>query len=189
MNYPKPWEQCPHIWKTEAQFWTFVRGVLRKGWSKHPLKLEFIKTNRKRIINPVEKNRKRFPECWGMTCAICGTDTVQNMIEIDHIGEGSSFTGLHDVEKYVAHLFLVDYNSLRAVCKPCHKVENQRQRKGITFEEAKLDKLMIEFFKSNNAESQKKFFILNKIMYHSSVKERKVEYLKWLKQKYTLEMS
>lgn len=152
MTYPKPWEQCPHIWKTEAQFWTFVRGVLRKGWSKHPLKLEFIKTNRKRIINPVEKNRKRFPECWGMTCDICKTDTVQNMIEIDHIGEGSSFTGLHDVEKYIAHLFLVDYDSLRAVCKPCHKIENQRQRKGISFEEAAIEKEVISILKTESKE-------------------------------------
>lgn len=146
-SYPRPWEQCPYIWKTEAQFWTFVRGVLRKGWSKHPVKLEYIKANRKRIINPIEKNRKRFPECWGMTCAICNTDTAQNMIEIDHIGEGSNFTGLHDVEKYVAHLFLVDYNSLRAVCKPCHKIENQRQRKGITFEEAELEKYVINLLR------------------------------------------
>jgi len=151
-NYPKPWEQCPHIWKSEAQFWTFVRGVLRKGWSKHPVKLEFIKANRKRIINPVEKNRKRFPECWGMTCNICKVDTVQNMIEIDHIGEGSSFTGLHDAEKYVAHLFLVDYTSIRPVCKTCHKIENQRQRKGISFEEAAIEKEVINILKTESKE-------------------------------------
>lgn len=84
----------------------------------------------------------------GYDYAICNVDTVQNMVEIDHIGEGSSFTGLHDVEKYVAHLFLVDYNSLRAVCKPCHKIENQRQRKEITFEEAELEKYVINLLKS-----------------------------------------
>lgn len=146
-NYPKPWEEFPHIWKTEAQFWTFVRGVLRKGWSRHPVKLEFIKANRKRIVNPVVKNRGRFPECWGMTCNICGCDTAQKDIEIDHIGDGSSFRGLHDVEKYVAHLFLVNYQSLRPVCKPCHKIENQRQRRGITFEEAELEKYVINILR------------------------------------------
>ena len=142
-EHPKPWEQCPAIWSSEAKFWTFVRGVLRKGWSKHPVKLEYIKANRKRIVNPIEKNRARFPECWGMTCSICGKDVAQKDIEIDHIGEGCSFTGLQDVEKYVAHLFLVDYNSIREVCKPCHKIENQRQRKGITFEEAAIEKEVI----------------------------------------------
>ena len=149
-TYPKPWEQCPHIWSTEAKFWTFVRGVLRKGWSKHPVKIQFIKDNRRRIINPVEKNRARFPTCWGMTCDICKQDTVQSEIEIDHIGEGSSFTGLHDVEKYVAHLFLVDYTSIRPVCKPCHKIENQRQRKGIGFEDAKIEKEVIHIMKSES---------------------------------------
>jgi hypothetical protein len=146
--HKKPWEAC-NVWKTEAAFWTYIRGVLRKGWSKFPLKLEFIKKNRKRINNPVEKNRERFPTCWGMTCNICKVDMVQNMIEIDHIGEGSSFTGLHDVESYVAHLFLVDYDSLRPVCKPCHKIENQRQRKGITFEQAAIEKEAISICKEN----------------------------------------
>lgn len=151
-EYPKPWEQCPNIWKSEAQFWTFVRGVLRKGWSKHPLKLEYIKANRKRIVNPVEKNRARFPECWGMQCDICKKEFAQKDIEIDHKGEGSSFTGLHDVEKYIAHLFLVDYNSLRAVCKPCHKIENQRQKKGITFEEAAIEKEVINILKTESVQ-------------------------------------
>lgn len=152
MTYPKPWEQCPHIWKSEAQFWTFVRGVLRKGWSKHPLKLEYIKANRKRIVNPVEKNRARFPECWGMQCDICKKEFAQKDIEIDHIGEGSTFTGLHDVEKYVAHLFLVDYTSLRPLCKPCHKIENQRQRKGTTFMEAIIEKEVINILKTESKE-------------------------------------
>jgi len=57
-----------------------------------------------------------------------------------------------DVEKYVAHLFLVDYNTLRTVCKPCHKIENQRQKKGITFEEAAIEKEVINIVKTESVQ-------------------------------------
>jgi hypothetical protein len=143
----KPWLCEGSPWKTEAAFWAWVRGVLRKGWSKHPIKLEYIKKFRKRIPNPVAKNAKRFPECWGMTCSICQKDTVQSMIEIDHIGDSHSFTGLHDVASYVAHLFLVDFTSLRPLCKPCHKIVNQSQRAGVSFEEAAIQKEVIAICK------------------------------------------
>ena len=150
MEHKKPWIIAPHIWKSESYFWTFVRGVLRKGWSKHPLKLEYIKTHRKRIINPVEANRERFPECWGLVCDICNKPTAQKDIEIDHIGDSCKFTGLHDVEKYVAHLFLIDYDSIRPLCKPCHKIVNQSQRSGVSFEQARIEKEMIAKLKDKN---------------------------------------
>jgi hypothetical protein len=149
MSDRKPWLCEGSPWKTESAFWGWVRGVLRRGWSKHPIKIEFIKKYRKRIVNPIEKNRKRFPETWGMTCSICQKDTAQSEIEIDHIGDGSSFTGLHDAEKYIAHLFLVDYSSLRPCCKPCHKIVNQAQRAGVSFDEARLQKEAIAICKGS----------------------------------------
>lgn len=146
----KPWLEEGSPWKTESSFWGWVRGVLRKGWSKHPIKLEYIKRNRKRIINPKEKARARFPEVWGMTCEVCKTDTVQSEIEIDHIGEQGKFTGLDDIKDYAAHLFLVDFTSLRSVCKPCHKVISYSQKTGLSFEAALAEKRAIDYMKSHN---------------------------------------
>ena len=141
----QPWLCEGSPWKTESAFWTWVRGVLRKGWSKHPIKLEYIKRHRSRIPNP--KPNKRFPEVWGMICECCKQPTVQTNIEIDHIGEEGTFTGLRDVEGYVAHLFLVDYESLRAVCKPCHKIISYSQRSGMSFADAQIEKEVIDICK------------------------------------------
>lgn len=147
----KPWEVPGVPWKTEASFWAWVRGVLRKGWEKHPVKLEYIKQNRKRIPNP--KPSKRFPEVWGMTCSCCGKDTVQTNIEIDHISAtGGTFRGIDDVKDYVEYLFMVDFSCLRAVCKPCHKIVTYAQRKGINFQEALLQKRVIEIMKKSKQE-------------------------------------
>jgi hypothetical protein len=138
-----PWLVPGVPWKTESSFWVWVRGILRKGWSRHPVKIEYIRLNRKRIVNPKETSRKNHPTVWGMTCEICQKDHAQGDIEIDHIGDSASFTGLHDAESYVKHLYLVDFDSLRSLCKICHKIVNQSQRKGVSFEEARVQKQVI----------------------------------------------
>jgi hypothetical protein len=148
MSSKKPWTVEGVPWKSEAAFWSWVRGVLRKGWSKHPVKIEYIKKYRKRIKNPKPSNR--FPDVWGMQCEVCKKDTVQTEIEIDHISEtGGKFTCLDDTKDYMEHLFLVDFSCLRAVCKPCHSVISYSQKQGISFEAAQLEKKIIEFCKQD----------------------------------------
>ena len=144
----EPWLVPGVPWASEAAFWGWVRGVLRKGWSRHPVKTEYIKNNRKKIKNP--KPSKRFPEVWGMTCAICEKDTVQSEIEIDHISDtGGTFRGLEDVRNYVAYLYLIDFDSLRCLCKTCHKIVNYAQAEGLSFDEAKAVKEALEFLKKD----------------------------------------
>lgn len=146
----RPWLVPGVPWKTESAFWVWVRGILRKGWSRHPVKIEYINLNRKQIVNPNPKGKK--PTVWGMTCKQCGKDTVQSEIEIDHVGDNASFTGLHDVESYVKHLFLVDFDSLESCCKPCHSIRSNAQNKGISFEESTIDKEVIRIMKEESKE-------------------------------------
>ena len=145
-----PWLVPGVPWKTESAFWVWVRGILRKGWSRHPVKIEYINLNRKQIVNPNPKGKK--PTVWGMTCMQCGKDTVQSNIEIDHVGDNASFTGLHDVESYVKHLFLVDFESLESCCKKCHSIRSNAQNKGISFEESAIDKEVIRIMKEESKE-------------------------------------
>lgn len=143
----KPWTCEGSPWKTEAAFMNWVRGVLRKGWKVHPIKIEFINKFRKRIKNPNEKSAKRFPECWGMTCDICKVDTVQADIQIDHKGDSGTFTKFSDAEAYMKHLFLIDYESIRPLCTKCHSVVSHSQNTGLSFEDAKIDKEVILMMK------------------------------------------
>jgi hypothetical protein len=143
----KPWLVKGVPWKTESSFWVWVRGGLRKLWSKHPVKIEYIKSNRKRIVNLNERSKKAHPTVWGMTCEICGKDHLQSNIEIDHVGDNATFTGLQDTENYVEHLYLIDFDSLRALCKPCHKIVSYAQNTGMSFEQAAVAKQAIETMK------------------------------------------
>jgi hypothetical protein len=143
----RPWTCEGSPWKTESAFMNWVRGVLRKGWKVHPIKIEFINKYRKRIKNPNEKSAKRFPECWGMTCDICQKDAIQSDIQIDHRGDSGTFTKFSDAEEYMKHLFLIDYESIRPLCTACHSVVSHAQNTGLSFEEAKIDKEVIAICK------------------------------------------
>ena len=35
----EPWEQCPDVWKTKAMFFQWMRGQMRRAWSRHPVKV------------------------------------------------------------------------------------------------------------------------------------------------------
>lgn len=152
MNDKKPWVVLPSVWKSESSFWVWVRGILRKGWSRHPVKIAYIHKHRKRIKNPNVKSAKKFPEVWGMTCEQCGVEHVQGNIEIDHKGDNATFTGLKDCGSYVSHLYLVDFESLQAVCKPCHKAISHSQNLGVSFEEAVMLKEVIRIVKEERVE-------------------------------------
>ncbi len=157
----EPWKDFPLIWSSESKFIVWIRGGLRKLWSKHPIKLEYIKQFRKRIKNPNPKGKT--DTVWGMTCEMCNTDTVQSQIEIDHRGEQGKFTTMSEIEGYARHLFMISFEDIRAVCKKCHKAISLGQRRGISFEDAQLAKAVIEKCK---LPIKKQVDILTKALYN-----------------------
>lgn len=147
MPEKKPWEVPNVPWKSEAAFWSWLRGGIRCIWSKHPVKTLYMDAKRRKIPNPSPKNAKRFPEVWGVVCECCGKEVAQKDSEVDHINQSGSFKSLDDIQGFIEKMFFVDFSSIRILCKPCHSVVSHAQNKGMTFEEAKIDKEIIEIMK------------------------------------------
>lgn len=142
MKAKQPWTTFPEIWPTEARFITWVRGVLRKGWKVHPVKLEYLTKAKKRIVNTNPKSKKTHPTVWGWVCEQCNKEVTK--VEVDHAGAvQGKFTSLDDIQGYAEHLFLVDFDSLECVCLPCHKIRSYSQKQGLSFEEAAIEKEVI----------------------------------------------
>lgn len=140
------WEGSP--WKTRSSYMSFIRGGIRRGlWNKNPVKLYFLQNNRKRIKNPIKENRKRFPEVWGAQCDICKQDYAIKDIEVDHIGSYASLKTLDDIELFIKAIVLITPKDLRLLCKDCHKIASHASLKGISFQEAKAEKVAILLIK------------------------------------------
>ncbi|MGZ8888087.1 MAG: hypothetical protein ACXW1D_00860 [Halobacteriota archaeon] len=144
----KPWLVPGVPFKTEGAFLTWVRGVLRRGWKVHPVKIEYLNSRKKRIKNTNPKSMKTHPQIWGCECEQCHKDVRFTEIEVDHAGEvQGTFTSMDDIQSYAEHLFMVDFDSLQTVCIPCHKIRTLAQKMGVTFDEAALEKDIIEICK------------------------------------------
>ena len=142
------------IWKSKAMFFSFLKGLFRRGWSRHPIKIKLLKKHRKQIPNPNPKGKK--PTVWGAECSVCHNVFPMNMLEVDHVLEDTaSLTKLSDVQSCVEKLLVIVEDDLRIICKNDHATSTLSQRLGIPLAEAKIEQKVI-LFRKQNAEKQKK---------------------------------
>jgi len=134
-------------WKTESQFWTWVRGGLRRSaWNRHPVKLAVLK--KARYKSPLGVNGK---EVWACKCAICKEEKRQAECQVDHILPAGSLNKIEDITPFITRLLFVLPEDLRVVCKWCNSVLAYSDRYGVTFEEAKKRKKEIAARKKGKA--------------------------------------
>ena len=148
-RFNKVLKENPEIWKNESALLNFMRGGLRRAlWEKNPIKIKFIKENRQRIPNP--NPRGRVETVWGGECNVCKNLLPQSDLQVDH--RRSDFNKLSDInglQEYVENMALVSKDELQLVCKPCHGIISHSQRKGISFEEARIEKEIIALCKDD----------------------------------------
>lgn len=141
-------KQYPQFWKTRSAYMSYIRGGIRSGlWNKNKIKLLKIKNNRKQIPNPNLKGNK--PTVWGGKCEVCENLFPTKDLQVDHIREyGSSLKSFDDVSSFISDMILITEDDLRIICKPCHEIVSHSQKKGISFEQAKVEKEFINIKKN-----------------------------------------
>lgn len=138
----KVWLEYPQFWKTEAQFWSWLRGCLRRGiWEKSPIKLSYKNAN---CTKPPEWYTGRAKS--GANCALTGEWTGKSMLEVDHLEGHMSLLCWEDVIPFIMHL-IPEEGTLQLVSKEAHKIKSYAERKGISFEEALYEKIAIDLIK------------------------------------------
>ena len=144
-------------WKTPSEFWTWVRGGLRRSlWMRHPNKIALLKEKRYRApLGRVGKDGIA-QLVWAIDCSICQCAVKQSNAEVDHREEAGSLKSLDDVRGFVERLCFVQPEDLRIVCKPCHRILTYASRYGMTFAEAKKRKQDIASKKKGKSKCKKK---------------------------------
>ena len=137
--------EMPHVWKTESAFMSWLRGGIRRMWSKHPVRIEFMKQNRIRIPNPNKNGKAK--EVWGGVCALTGELTPQTLLEVDHKKGNHSLRSIDDIQSFVESILLVTFDDLQLVSKDAHKIKSYAEKHNMAFAEAKVHKEVIEICK------------------------------------------
>lgn len=149
-----PWESYPHIWKTKAAFFSWLRGGLRRGlWEKYPPKLEF----KNKVCKPPPEGYTGKAKS-GIECALTGEWEGKSKLEIDHRSGNVSLKDWEDLLPFVMHLCFDSDDKVQAVKKEAHKVKSYAEKMGISFAEALAEKKTIEICKSTQGAID---FILN----------------------------
>ena len=164
--------------KSEKDYIAWLRSATRRVWSKHPVKLEMLKKNRKRLHNP-KTGRMAFM----ILCESCDKWHPLSDIEVNHRDTVGTLT-LANFGEYCERLLLVEEKDLQLLCKPCHEVVTYQERSGMTLEEAAIEKKVIAFFNKYPAAEQKRRFILGGMEPAKTVAQRRIQLREYLREKH-----
>lgn len=140
-----PWEEFPEVWKTQSAFFTWLRGGLRRAiWEKYPPKINF---KNKKCSPPPETYTGRAKS--GDYCALSGEWIAKSYLEVDHIEGNVSLREWEDVVPFIRHL-CTSADNMQLVGKEAHKIKSYAERKGISYEEARIEKEAIRIMKDKN---------------------------------------
>lgn len=128
-------------WRTQSEFYVWLRGLLRRGWSKHPLRVQKIVSSRFKVDKKF-KNGKTT-KVWHCKCEMCGTSGPQKDFEVDHIVPAGSLRCYEDILGFLERLLYIGDKDLRIVCKECNRILAYADKQGVSFEEAKVIKKAI----------------------------------------------
>ena len=137
-----PWDVCA-AWKSESQFWAWLRGCLRKAWMRYPPSITWKQAQ---AIPPPDGYTGRAKK-FGV-CALCGGSAPISSLEVDHVDEGGSIKSYDDAARWLEKILDVNDN-WQLVHKECHRIKTYATRMNITFAEAVIEKQVIAFGKES----------------------------------------
>lgn len=154
-----------NIFKTESEFFTWVRSGLRTGlWMKHPVKMEMLMSARRKIKNPRPNPRKGAELVWGYDCSCCGGEFVRANVEVDHKSGELKLTSIDDLVTFFKRLALVTPSDLQILCKECHGIKTYAERYGVSEIRAKAIKMAIAAVKDGTYQAELKRLGVNKLI-------------------------
>lgn len=141
----RPWDIPATPWKTQAAFEAWVRGQIRRGWARHPVKNLYIQRRR------FKKDNGKGRLTWHVECEKCKDDFPQGKTQVDHL-LASTIGGVKSEEgwgRLVTRMYYVTFDDIQILCKPCHDVKTYSERKNISFEKAVIEKQVVDIMKKN----------------------------------------
>lgn len=115
---------------------TMVRGAIRKSWMQSPTKLAFLLS---KSVPDMDDNRRK----WKVQCSCCGEWFKESDVEVDHKHGNQTFKTVEDFQKYFEKILKVGFDDLQILCKSCHSIKTHSEKRGITFDEARIEKQAI----------------------------------------------
>lgn len=185
-NKLMPWEQLPDVWKTKAAYFQWLRGQMRKAWSRHPVKIAYAQSRRVKapVGKQIDKSSGKPKLVWALPCDQCGGSFPQSNVEVDHIVRAGSFKSWEDCEQWLMGLMQINFAGLQLLCKPCHRIKSYAETHSLSFEDAAAEKAAIAWMKESTPKYQALFlteYTDASAADLSTIKKRRAAYVQYYK--------
>lgn len=146
-NTPKPWLYKGSIWETKAKYYNWVRGSLRRLWTKYPIANSFKNSMcRKATKEDITKyhlhpNTKLIGQCY-----VCRQWFPKSKLQIDHTEPAGSCNSYESAHAFLDAQVMYPPEKMGLICHKDHKIKSHADNYGMTFGEAREDKRRIAFF-------------------------------------------
>jgi 5-methylcytosine-specific restriction endonuclease McrA len=142
----QPWQTSDgkKIWKTEAQYWTWLRGAIRRLWSDYPLRKQWKSSQLRRITQEEKDSKLYHPSTKNLgLCVYCNVWLAGSKLECDHVKPSEGCTTKDTAESFLWHCGGGTGVDWVLACEPCHKIKTLADKRGISFEEARLEQQVL----------------------------------------------
>ncbi len=177
----KVWLEMPEVWRTEAEYWKYLRGQFRRIWKDFPTKNKF---KAMQMIPNFEGSGITNPRVKKVAqCNYCKDWFTGNNLQVDHVSPVGSFKNYDDAAVFLYRL-LAPMDNMQLLCADkCHLQKSYAERMGMSMEDAIIEKQCVAFGKLPAAEQSAKFMEIGlKPEDYSTKEKRRDAYREYLKQ-------
>ena len=162
---------------SDKQMCSILRSSVRKTWMMSPVRLLKLELARIPDMDPSTRTK------WQCECENCNNLFKMNEVETDHKKGEHQLLTLADIEKFARSILDVTLDDLQIFCKPCHEIKTYAERYDMTFDQARVEKNIIAWFKRVSKVEDQKRFLISKAFGEdelSNLTKRKACYRKWI---------
>jgi hypothetical protein len=166
---------------SEKSLCTAIRSAVRLTWMRHNTKLAYLYEHTYPDMNPNTRTK------WLCDCEMCGKAFKLADIEVNHRSGENSLLSFEDMVPFAKSILGVGFDDIEVLCKDCHSLLTYSSRYGVTLEEAKERKIVIQKLKQTVAKQKKELLAfgfkqseisnetLRQQCYEKLLKENKIE--------------
>jgi len=107
--------------KTEAEYWAFIRGILRRGATRYAVKFQVKRAARRQSMSANKRLKYEY------VCAECNEWFPDKETQVDHLVPCGSLKVYEDLPGFVERLFC-EAEDMQVLCKPCHQIKTNAER-------------------------------------------------------------
>ena len=144
---------------TESRYWSFIRSMLRKGFSRYP--------NKYKALANSKGGRNQYK------CAGCNEIYGKKEVAVDHITPCGKLQSYEDVGVFVNNMFCSE-DALQVLCTNCHYRKTMTER-GLTEED-----IAALWFKKLPAKEQRAYLLTNDVVPAKNAEQRIKQYMRTL---------